>query len=74
VNESNAKKLETIYVKIDADVKERAEYVFEEMGITSTDAINIFFRQVINTSSIPFKIKVSKPKRIPISEDYDNYI
>ena len=50
-----------INIRIDKDVKEKAEKVFSKLGITPTAAITIFYHQVIRTSSIPFELKANEP-------------
>ena len=44
----------SINVRIDTEVKEKAEKVFSKLGITPTAAISLFYNQVIRTNSIPF--------------------
>jgi len=49
-----------VNVKIDASVKERATELLGRMGIDMTTAIDMFFRQVIVESRLPFQ-PVAKP-------------
>ena len=43
-------------IRIDRDLKERAEAVFSEMGMSMTTAFNIFIRQTLLQGKIPFEI------------------
>lgn len=43
-------------IRIDRDLKERAEQVFAGMGINLTTAFNIFIRQTLRQGKIPFEI------------------
>lgn len=52
-----------INVRIDEKVKKAAEKVFNEVGITASTAINMFYKQVIRTNSIPFEIKAEVPNK-----------
>ena len=52
-----------VNVRIDESIKAGAEAVFSDLGLTPSTAINLFYKQVIRTQSIPFSIKLSKPKR-----------
>ena len=52
-----------VNVRIDESIKAGAEAVFSELGLTPSTAINLFYKQVIRTQSIPFPIKLCKPKR-----------
>ncbi len=40
--------------KVDKDVKEKAEAIFNELGLDMNTAINIFLKKVINENGIPF--------------------
>lgn len=52
-----------VNVRIDESIKADAEAVFSDLGLTPSTAINLFYKQVIRTQSIPFPIKLHKPKR-----------
>ena len=52
-----------VNVRIDESIKADAEAVFSDLGLTPSTAINLFYKQVIRTQSIPFPIKLYKPKR-----------
>ena len=51
-----------VNVRIDGNTKADAEAIFSELGLTPSTAINLFYKQVIRTHSIPF---VLKTKEIP---------
>ena len=40
-------KTETIHMRIDADLKSNAEYLLNQLGMSTTEAVTIFLRQVI---------------------------
>lgn len=46
-------------VKIDADLKERAEIVFSELGLPTSTAITIFLKTVVRCGGIPFDVRLS---------------
>ena len=46
-------------IRIDKDLKERAESFFGELGLNMTTAINIFVRQALRQGKIPFEISVT---------------
>ncbi len=48
------KKQESIDIIIDSDIKKIAESVFEQFGITKSEAVELFYRQVATTKDIPF--------------------
>ncbi len=49
-----------INFKIDQDVKTKAEEVFEGLGLNTSQALNIFLRQVIYNQGIPFDLKLPR--------------
>ena len=57
-----------INIRIDANIKQEAEALFEKLGISISGAINIFFRQAIRLQAIPFEIKAKSPE-----EEYNDY-
>ena len=48
-----------ITISVDDDVKKEAEILFENLGMSISGAINIFFRQAIRDQALPFEVKVS---------------
>lgn len=50
-----------VNVRIDSKLKKQAEEVFASLGISASSAINMFYRQVVRTSSIPFELKAEIP-------------
>lgn len=51
-------KMAVILAKIDADVKHNAEQVFRKLGLTPTQAITLFYKQVGLQHGLPFRVKV----------------
>ena len=54
-------------IRIDKNVKETSEKVFEDLGLNMTTAINMFLRQVIRVNGIPFEIKGDVPNKETIA-------
>ena len=46
------------------EVKEQAEMIFNELGLTLTTAINLFLRAAIREQGIPFSLKLDVPNDI----------
>lgn len=55
-NVTNAPKTATFQMRINPQVKDRAERIFAKCGLTLTDAINIFIQQSMNVEGLPFMI------------------
>lgn len=51
-------KSEMLHARIDAELKEKAESIFAQLGITSGEAIKMFYKQVELNGGIPFELKV----------------
>jgi DNA-damage-inducible protein J len=47
-----------VNIRIDDGLKERADFLFEELGLNMTTAVNIFVRQVVRQGCIPFDITI----------------
>lgn len=48
-------------LRLDSDIKEQVENILNDMGLNFTTAVNIYFKQILRTGEIPFKIKVDIP-------------
>jgi len=44
-------------IRIDENIKQEAETLFNKIGLNMSSAINVFFRQAIREQSIPFELK-----------------
>ena len=52
-----------INIRVDSDVKNKAQDVFSALGLDMTTAVNIFLRQAIRTNGIPFELVADKPQQ-----------
>ena len=48
-------------IRMDKEIKEKAENLFSELGMNMTTALNIFVRQSIRQGKIPFEISLNQP-------------
>lgn len=53
----------TLNLRVDPEVKERAEVVLESLGVPMSTAINMFLRQVSLTGGIPFSVTLPPAPR-----------
>jgi DNA-damage-inducible protein J len=51
---------DTLNIRIEPNIKKQAEKKLNDLGLTMTEAVKLFLRQVILTDSIPFAIKMPK--------------
>ena len=62
-----AKKSANLYARIEPDVKEKAESILAELGIPASNAINIFYKQIILQRGLPFEVKMPPAKPVNIN-------
>lgn len=48
-------------VRMDRDIKNQCELLYNELGINLTTAINVFLRQSIRAGGFPFDVRIDKP-------------
>ena len=54
-----------VTVRVEPDVKEKAEAILSELGIPTSTAINMFYRQIVLWTGLPFR--PAKPPIRPLS-------
>ena len=47
-----------LIVRIEPEVKVQAEAILSKLGVSSSSAINMFFKQIILQDGLPFDIKI----------------
>ena len=53
-----AAKSANLYARIEPDVKEQAEGILATLGIPASNAINMFYKQIILNRGLPFEVKI----------------
>lgn len=48
-------------IRMNSDIKRQAQLLFDELGLDMSTAINIFLRQSVRESRIPFEIGAYSP-------------
>ena len=51
----------TIQTRVNDDLKLKADALFKDMGLTTTDAVRMFLTQCVNTGGLPFTPTGKKP-------------
>ena len=62
-------KTSVISARIDPKLKNRAENIFIQLGITASQAITLFYKQVELQRGIPFSIKIPNALTMEALED-----
>ena len=47
-----------IRARVTPDLKDRAEAILEQLGLTATTAITLFYRQIVQQRGLPFDLRV----------------
>ncbi|MDR3216220.1 MAG: type II toxin-antitoxin system RelB/DinJ family antitoxin [Clostridiaceae bacterium] len=51
-------KTETVYTRVEPALKANVEQVLSQLGLTASEAINIFLNQVVLQKGLPFAVKI----------------
>lgn len=62
-----AAKSANLYVRIEPDVKEKAESILSALGIPASNAINMFYKQIILQRGLPFDVKIPSSRPVDTS-------
>ncbi len=60
-----------IRARVDPDLKQEAESVFEALGLTTTQAITLFYQQVTWYRGLPFEVRVPNEITLKAFDDTD---
>lgn len=60
-------KTETVHTRVTQDIKEKADSIFEKLGLTTSQAIMLFLTATVNHNGLPFEMTIPE-------EDDEKYI
>jgi DNA-damage-inducible protein J len=60
-------KTETIHTRIDPELKADVDEILSQLGLTSSDAIKLFYKQVVLNNGLPFEIKLPKYNAVTLA-------
>lgn len=63
-----AAKSANLYARIEPDVKEQAESILSVLGISASNAINMFYKQIILNRGLPFEVKIPTARSADVSK------
>ena len=58
----------TISMRIDGQLKSETETIFQQLGMTTTEAIKIFLSAVRNRKGLPFQLQVVSEQAPPLEK------
>lgn len=53
-------KTDTLHIRVEPDVRKNVESTLNQLGLSTTEAINIFLHQVILTGGLPFDVRLPR--------------
>lgn len=62
-----ATKSANLYARIEPEVKEQAESILSALGIPASNAINMFYKQIILQRGFPFDVKIPSSRPVDMS-------
>ena len=63
-----AAKSANLYARIEPDVKKQAEDILSTLGIPASNAINMFYKQIILHRGLPFEVKIPSTRPVNLAE------
>ena len=57
-------KTATIRARVEPELKRQAEDLFSQLGLSVTEAITLFYRQVTLTQGLPFAVKLPNAETV----------
>ncbi len=62
---STMSKKSVVYVRVDSDLKEKAEEILKQLGISPSSAITMFYSQVVRSNGLPLNLQL-----LPSEDDF----
>ena len=62
-----AAKSANLYARIEPEVKEQAESILSALGIPASNAINMFYKQIILQRGLPLDVKIPSSRPVDMS-------
>lgn len=63
-----------LYARIEPDLKEQAETILSALGIPASNAITMFYRQVVLHKGLPFDVKLPTAQPVDLSSISDEQL
>jgi DNA-damage-inducible protein J len=56
-------KITTVQARISDNLKNQAECILSNLGLNTSDAIRVFFHQIVNHGGLPFDMRLRIPNK-----------
>lgn len=60
-----------VNVRMEFEIKAKAEAVFDQLGITPSQAIKMFYRQVSLQQGLPFEVRIPNAETVEAMRELD---
>jgi DNA-damage-inducible protein J len=57
---------------MESDLKEKAEHIFRKLGLTTTQALTLFYKQVEIRNGLPFEVAIPNETTLRTFADTDS--
>jgi DNA-damage-inducible protein J len=64
-------KTTTVRARIEPELKDKAEHIFRQLGLTTTQAITLFYKQVELQKGLPFNVVIPNETTRKTFDDTD---
>jgi len=64
-------KTDVIHMRVSPEIKQTADTILRKLGMSTSDAINIFLSQVILRGGLPFEVCLPTPNETTLSAMHD---
>jgi len=54
---------QAFYARVEPELKTKADVILARLGMSSSDAVNIFLSQVVLKEGLPFEVIIPRPTR-----------
>lgn len=59
-----------VYARIEPEIKEQAEMILNALGIPASNAITMFYKQIILQKGLPFDVKLPEQLNMELERGY----
>ena len=64
----------TLHTRIEPEVKSQVDSILNELGISTTEAISMFFRQIIRYRGIPLDLRIPNAETLTAMEETEEIL
>ena len=64
-------KTAVIHARIEENIKAKVEKILKTLGLTTTEAVNLFLHQIIINKGLPFEVKIPNKETLKTFKNTD---